>query len=55
MQHGAILGRIDVYALPHGIDPRAQADRIGQGKELGERDLIEPLAREVHEEPGLLA
>jgi len=34
MQHGAILGRIDVYALPHGIDPRAQADRIARAKSL---------------------
>src|SRR6267143_3532903 len=44
-----------MLALPHGVDARAQADGVGKLKELGERDLIEPLAREVHEQPRLLA
>ena len=55
MQHGAILGRVDVCALPHGIDARAQANHVGQLEELGERDLIEPLAREIDKESRVLA
>jgi len=44
-----------MLALPHGIDARAQPAGVGELKELGERNLIEPLAREVHEQPRLLA
>src|SRR5437667_7052 len=55
VQHGAILRRVDVCALPHGIDARAQANHVGELEELGERDLIEPLAREIHKESRVLA
>jgi hypothetical protein len=55
VQHSAVLGAVDPLAAPHGVDPAPQAHRIGELEELGERDLIEPLAREIHEHPRLLA
>ena len=55
VQHGAVLGGVDLLAAPHGLDPLAQTHRIGELEELRERDLIEPLAGEIHQQPGVLA
>ena len=46
---------VDVLAAPHGIDALAQPDGVGELDELGERDLIESLAREVHQQTGRAA
>jgi len=55
VQHGAALGGVDELATKHGVDTLAQARDVGQLAKLRQRNLIEPLAREIHQQSDLLA
>ncbi len=48
MQHGAILGAIDVLAREHALDAIAQLHEIGQRIQLVQRFLVDALPREIH-------
>src|SRR6185437_1855576 len=48
VKHGAILGRVDLVAAPHGLDTSAHPHCFNELDQLVEDDLVESLAREVH-------
>ena len=49
VQYGAIFGLVDLVAAPHGIDALAQLPTLRPAPQLGQHDLIDTLAREIHQ------
>ena len=47
VEHGAVLGDVDLLAAEHGVDPRAEAGPFGQMDQQRERLFREPVLRVV--------
>ena len=52
VEHGAVLGDVDVVAAEHGIDPPAQPAGLGQGQEEADRLVGDAVLRVVEVQPG---
>ena len=52
MEHGAVLGDVDVVAAEHGIDPLAQPAGLGQGHEEAHRLVGDAVLGVVEVQPG---
>ncbi len=51
VQHGAVLGDVDLLAAEHGVDPRAQAGFLRQLQEQLEGFVGDAILRVVEEDP----
>ena len=55
VQHGAVLGDVDLLAAEHGVDPRAQARLLGQLRRSSRERLVgDAVLRVVEVEAGRL-